>query len=370
VLLDSAGRSDVQAIVAGTLGLDPEADAETLWQYREVHRGFFGSAVRGELDLAIARIRGLPQRGIARTDAEDLMARLLLYFSNFERQMIGAGVWCWRNPPTRLQQGQNRYFIKSAAQDLRTLEAATAKTFKAFAAGHKNSPRDAFIKILRAKAKEHADKLDPHAALPQLEALLSAILPVKEQPTAVAGGPIGRGGTGRELYTEVHGVTPVQALAFAAFRLIQLKSLAPGLVSSLAAGKPVKAVSLQESWPSWTSREVAVLLHVDRTTFLGPYNSKIVGCCGDERRSVREELDSWDRAGVVPASELLDEVSGMRGKGVLVRPPLRGELRDAQRFDILPDWRLRRTIVDIRREAEEARRRHRPPNVWKASGRK
>jgi hypothetical protein len=365
-MLAATGDEETIAISAENTGLDPEADAASLFQTSSLCPTFFEACARGDLHGAISIARRENRAGLKLETALELVGKMLVYFGVLEVQLVAAMIWSCNNPPIRLEDS-GKYYVRTFVRDCSSLARTAIKSLVASDANAKLGPRERIAKDLRPRAAEAEARGSPSSMAADLIASGPYMRDIARQVLTAAKAAKGRG-TGVSFYKKMMGVEPLTGLAFAAARLIQLVYVREALVDSIARGRLAEPISVEDHWPKATDPRVAAILFLYRLTVMEDDDGAIA-VDGSGQLSVSTRLSQAQGQTKEAGWEILRKLRRKLRSNPFERGELRQTLRGAQRFDVLPDYHLSSSALHLHtavKAMKEAQRAQRPANIRRA----
>lgn len=365
-------------LVAGALRLDPTVDALLLEQAFQANPRFANLILRGRLGTALKLVPTLAPAMLEPRLAEGLIGRALLYHGALQTQLIAARGRYIDRLPLRLSSGPKAYTEAEACKDMVTALDAIDKIIRKLSGETKQPPQASVV----TERKEYAEEIRAASGTLDEDLIDQAtvfFLKRRDQLNQIRDNlkRISKNATVQTLHKSLFGATSVEAVLFAATRLVQLRGLATALVrmppDALDKFIPVRSRAL----PTIADEDVAKLLYVYRALILR--DNAAPPAIDDHGRSINLAARWKDNSsGNLPAlntakkrAKFVKTDSCSRKRLVLRRA---SRLEDGQRIDVLPEFLLQRrprvgrvlpgeSALAQRKQKRGQERSNIPPNV-------
>lgn len=368
-------------LVAEALILDPEADARNLRLAFAISPRFVNLVLRGRLGSALELIPDVEWGSFGETQATGVVHRALVYHMAFQTQLLAARGHCINRLLFRLVPGTKAYTEAEACKHLWEVLCAIEKIIEKVTGETKQPPQRGLVKDRREAAEERRAGME----LPDEELVAQAVTFFSKRRDELKRlresiGKIKDTATVQTLHKALFGVTSIEALLFASTRLVQLRQVAPHLMTlqpdNLSNFIPVSTRKL----PTIGDDDVARLVFVYRSLILRDDAAPQI--VDDHGKNI-DLAATWrsNADGNLHASNTTKKRGKYWNSPACKRArltlPRVSRLADGQRIDVLPDFLLQRfarvtgvlpgaaLLAQVTRKREQEQNQ-RPPNIWRA----
>jgi hypothetical protein len=382
-MIEASGHPGARDVTADALRVTPSLDAKRLLAVRARSAKFIDLCIQGRLGSAWRMVPDVGLPGLSRSVALDVVATMLIYHSAFQLQLLTARSWWIDHLPFRQSHGPGPYNDTQVLGDAANIFDALAKISDHVSGDAKRYPRRDLVmdqKPLAEELQKSIGKTDDELLGP-----LRAFFADHDAELKLAAKEfekLRKQMKGDSLHKVFLGVTDGQALVFAATRLIQLRDAAPSMVM---ADESEPLARPKSTWlihrPGREDESVAKLLFVYRAILLRDEQASQLT---DRRGQLINLAKAWEAAksgGTLPGQDLIDRTRALFKKSEFQRDPLRTHagtrFRQAQRFDILPEFLLQRAakvgtpplkeeLLEMAKKRHAKEQSHRPSPAYRA----